>query len=98
MRVVAIVQARMGSTRLPGKVLCDLAGEPMLVRNVRRIQRAVTLDEVVIATTVRNDDDPIVHICAQNGWPFFRGSENDLLDRYYFAALEHRAEAIVRNT
>jgi spore coat polysaccharide biosynthesis protein SpsF len=98
MRVVAIIQARMGSTRLPGKVLLDLAGEPMLVRDINRLSRAETLDEVVVATTVEPADEAIVNLCQERGWPCFRGSEDDVLDRYYRAAQKYRADAVVRIT
>jgi spore coat polysaccharide biosynthesis protein SpsF len=98
MSVIAIIQARLGSTRLPGKVLLDLAGAPMLVRVVNRCRRARTLDEVVVATTTRPGDDPIVDLCRARGWPCFRGREEDVLDRYYRAAREFQAEVIVRVT
>jgi spore coat polysaccharide biosynthesis protein SpsF len=98
MRVVAIIQARTGSTRLPGKVLADLAGEPMLARVVNRTRRAKGLDEVVIATTNQPADDAIVEMCVAREWAYFRGSENDVLDRYYQAALKYHAQAIVRIT
>jgi spore coat polysaccharide biosynthesis protein SpsF len=98
MKIVAIIQARMGSTRLPGKVLLDLAGEPMLGRVVNRTQRATTLREVVVATTVEPDDESIVQLCAARDWPCFRGSEEDVLDRYYLAAKEYRANVVVRIT
>lgn len=98
MRVVAIIQARMGSTRLPGKVLLDLAGEPTLARVVNRTLRAQTLDEVVVATTVQPADDAIARLCAERGWRCFRGSENDVLDRYYHAAIAHQADIVVRIT
>ena len=98
MRVVAIIQARMGSTRLPGKVLLDLAGEPMLARVVNRTRRAQTLDEVVVAMTVKPTDDAIVDLCDERGWPCFRGSEEDVLDRYYRAAVAHQADVVVRIT
>jgi spore coat polysaccharide biosynthesis protein SpsF len=98
MKVVAIVQARMGSTRLPGKVLKDLAGEPVLVRCINRLRRAELLNEVVVATTVRNADRAIVRLCAEHGWSFFLGSEEDVLDRYYQAALAHQAGVVVRVT
>jgi spore coat polysaccharide biosynthesis protein SpsF len=97
-RSVAIVQARMGSTRLPGKVLLDLAGEPVLVRTVERTRRAETLDEVVIATTTAPADDALADFCAERGWPCERGDENDLLDRYYHAASAHDADLVVRIT
>ena len=97
-KVVAIIQARMGSTRLPGKVMMDLAGEPMLVRVVNRVCRASELDEVIVATTTIPDDDRIVDLCRERGWPVFRGSEQDVLDRYYHVAVAHGAEAVVRIT
>ena len=97
-KAVAIVQARLGSTRLPGKVLLDLAGEPMLVRDMDRLARAETLDEVVVATTVEPADEAIVDLCQERGWPCFRGSEKDVLDRYYRAAQEYQADAVVRIT
>jgi len=96
--VVAIIQARTGSTRLPGKVLMDIAGEPMLARVMERAGRARTLDEIVVATTTETADDPIVSLCEDRGWEFFRGSESDVLDRYYRAAREYGAETIVRIT
>jgi spore coat polysaccharide biosynthesis protein SpsF len=98
MRVVAIVQARMGSTRLPGKIMMELAGEPVLVRCINRIHRAQKLDEVVIATTIKPADDIVVRWCAQHGWSCFRGSEEDVLDRYYRAAVKYKADVIVRIT
>ena len=98
MKVVAIIQAHMGSTRLPGKVLLDLAGEPMLARVVNRVRRAQTLDEVVVATTVKSADNAIVRLCAEHGWPCFRGSEEDVLDRYYRAAIANQADVVVRIT
>jgi spore coat polysaccharide biosynthesis protein SpsF len=96
--VIAIIQARMGSTRLPGKVLLELAGEPMLARVVNRTQRARTLDEVVVATTVQAADNAIADLCVEREWPCFRGSDEDVLDRYYHAAVAHRADVVVRIT
>lgn len=98
MKTVAIIQARMGSTRLPGKVMLDLAGQPMLARDVNRVRRARTVNEVVVATTMKPDDDTIADLCAARDWPCFRGDEQDVLDRYYRAAAERKAEAIVRIT
>ena len=98
MKVVAIIQARMGSTRLPGKVLLDLAGEPVLARVVNRTQRATTLDGIVIATTTESGDEVIVELCNSRGWAHFRGSEEDVLERYYQAARKYHADIVVRIT
>ena len=98
MKIAAIIQARMGSTRLPQKVTKNLAGEPVLVRGVNRVKRAKTIDEVIVATTVKPQDDVLVSLCAQYGWPCYRGSEDDVLDRYYQAACAHRAKVVVRIT
>ena len=94
----AIIQARMSSTRLPGKVLLDLAGQPMLARVVERTRRARTIDRVVVATTVEPEDEPIVALCNSRGWSVSRGSRDDVLDRYYQAALSDGADPIVRIT
>src|SRR5271157_1204223 len=98
MRVVAIIQARMGSTRLPGKVLKDLGGETVLARVVKRTRRATLLDEVVVATSVLSQDDPIAEECETLQVACFRGDELDVLDRYYRAAQKFAAETIVRIT
>jgi spore coat polysaccharide biosynthesis protein SpsF len=97
-RTVAIVQARLGSTRLPGKVLLPLLGEPILTRVMRRAGRARTLDGVVVATTTLPEDDAIVALADAQGWPVVRGSETDLLARYLLAAATHDAEVVVRIT
>lgn len=97
-RVVAIVQARVGSVRLPSKVLRDLAGEPMLARVVSRTRRARLLDEVVVATTTETADDAIVALCRRLDVAVARGSVEDVLSRYRDAAVAHRADAIVRIT
>ncbi|HET6327260.1 MAG TPA: glycosyltransferase family protein [Planctomycetaceae bacterium] len=94
----AIIQARMSSTRLPGKVLLDLAGQPMLARVVERAQQARTIDRVIVATTVEPEDEPIVGLCHSRGWAVSRGSRDDVLDRYYQAALSDGADSIVRIT
>ena len=98
MNIVGIIQARMGSTRLPGKVLEDIGGKTMLARVVRRAQRAALLDQIVVATTVEQLDDVIADECGRLAVPVFRGEELDVLDRYYQAAEMYEAEAIVRIT
>jgi glutamate-1-semialdehyde aminotransferase/spore coat polysaccharide biosynthesis protein SpsF (cytidylyltransferase family) len=96
--VVAIIQARMGSTRLPGKVLLDLAGQPMLWRVISRTCRAKTIEQVVVATSTAAADDAIAAFCTERGIVCFRGSETDVLDRYYQAARCVQAQTIVRIT
>ncbi|RME97646.1 MAG: acylneuraminate cytidylyltransferase [Chloroflexi bacterium] len=98
MNTVAIIQARIGSTRLPGKVLENIGGETMLSRVIKRTQRATRLDKIVIATTIRPDDDVIVTECVHLNTPVFRGDEQDVLDRYYKAAMQHQADVVVRIT
>ncbi len=98
MRVVAIIQARMGSTRLPGKVLKDLGGETVLARVVSRTRRATLLDEAVVATSVLPADDTIARECEHLKVACFRGDEVDVLDRYYRAAQKFAADAVVRIT
>lgn len=97
-RTLVIIQARMGSTRLPGKVLMPLAGEPMLSHVVRRAAAAKGVDGVVVATTTKASDDPVVELTQRIGALFFRGSEDDVLARYVGAAREHGAELVVRVT
>ena len=95
---IAIVQARMSSTRLPGKVLKDIAGRAMLARVVMRARRARTVSQVVVATTTDPADDPVANYCRQQGFPVHRGALNDVLDRYYQTAREFGAEIVVRLT
>jgi spore coat polysaccharide biosynthesis protein SpsF len=98
MSTVAIVQARMGSTRLPGKVLMDLGSTTVLGRVVRRLRRAGLIDEIVVATTNSAEDDAIVRECRSLAVACLRGSECDVLDRYYMVAKACAAEAVVRIT
>lgn len=98
MRTVAIVQARMGSTRLPGKVMHDLCGDTMLARCIQRLRAARSLAHVVIATTTGSEDDVIVAEAHRLGAQVHRGSAHDVLDRYVGAARASDAEAIVRVT
>ena len=98
MKTVAIIQARMTSSRLPGKILADIAGKPLLYHVVNRARQARTLELVVVATTDRPTDDPTERCCMSMGVVCFRGSEADVLDRYYRAAEKFAADAIVRLT
>lgn len=94
--VVAIIQARMSSTRLPGKVLLDIEGQTMLERVVRRVQLATAIDSVVLATTTEEADEATATAGDELGIQVIRGSEDDVLDRFRQAAIETDAETIVR--
>lgn len=96
--VVAIIQARMGSSRLPGKSLAEIEKRPMLWHVIRRVKRATLVDRVVVATSVAPADDAIENVCRENGVPCHRGSENDVLDRFYHAARAEKAAQVVRIT
>ena len=98
MRIVAIIQARMGSTRFPGKVLKNIDGQTMLARVVNRAHRATLIDELVVATTLKSSDEAIVAESRKVNASVFRGNEEDVLDRYYQAAVTYNAENIVRIT
>jgi spore coat polysaccharide biosynthesis protein SpsF (cytidylyltransferase family) len=98
MKTVAIIQARMASSRLPGKVLADLVGRPVLWHVVQRVCQARRADHVLVATSVSSADDPLARFCANAGIDMFRGSEHDVLDRFYQAALVTQADTIVRIT
>jgi spore coat polysaccharide biosynthesis protein SpsF len=98
MQTVTLIQARMGSSRLPGKVLMDLGGMTMLERVVRRASRARRVDLTAVVTTAEPGDDVIASMCLEQGIACFRGSELDVLDRYYQAATAYAAEVIVRVT
>ena len=88
----------MSSSRLPGKILADIAGQPMLQRVYIRTSRAGTVNETIFATTTDPSDDPVAEYCDFSGIPFTRGSLYDVLDRYYQAAKQARADIIVRVT
>jgi spore coat polysaccharide biosynthesis protein SpsF len=96
--VVAIIQARMSSSRLPGKVLEDIGGQPMLVRVFERARRAATVQQVAVATTTDASDEAVERLCRERDYPCYRGSLHDVLDRYYQAARTWKAEIIVRLT
>mgnify|MGYP003575079714 CR=1 FL=1 len=97
-RVLAIIQGRMSSSRLPGKILADLAGQPMLQRVFLRTSRAATVTETIVATTTDPSDDPVAEYCDFSGIPFTRGSLYDVLDRYYQTAKQANADVVVRVT
>lgn len=95
---LAILQARMSSNRLPGKALEPLHGEPMLGRQLERVQRARNIDQLVVATSVDASDDPLADYVLRRGVDVFRGELDDVLDRFYHAACTYGAEDIVRLT
>lgn len=98
MKTVIIVQARMGSTRLPGKILKEVLGKPLLEYQVERIRWVKLADEIVIATTLNDTDRVIVDLCDRLAIPHFRGSEQDVLRRYMEAARAFDADVVVRLT
>jgi spore coat polysaccharide biosynthesis protein SpsF len=97
-RVIAVIQARVGSQRLPGKVLHDVGGAPLLSRVIERVQAASTVDGVVVATTDADEDDPVAALAVKSGAGVYRGSADDVLDRMYRAALVAGADVVVRIT
>ncbi|MBT7445677.1 MAG: glycosyltransferase family protein [Methylococcales bacterium] len=98
MRVVVIIQARMTSSRLPGKVMMDLSGEAVLSYMLKRVQKAALVDDIVVATTTNQTDDDVVNLCEALDVRVYRGSEPDVLGRFYLAASEAKAEVVVRLT
>lgn len=98
MSVVIILQARMTSTRLPGKVLMPVLGKPLLTYQLERLQRVSRADKIVVATTINVTDDPIAALSCELGVSCYRGSEPDVLARYYEAALKSGATTVVRVT
>ncbi len=97
-KIVAIIQARVGSTRLPGKVLLDLKGKTVLNHVVDRVKKSKYINEVIVATTDLEQDDKIVDECNKIGCKYFRGSESDVLSRYYLCAKENNAAIVIRIT
>jgi spore coat polysaccharide biosynthesis protein SpsF len=98
MKTVLIAQARMNSTRLPGKVLKAVLDKPLLTYFVERLRQASQIQQIIIATTINTADEPIVALCRKLSVPFMRGAEADVLSRYYDAAVLAEADIIVRVT
>ncbi|MDO8468829.1 MAG: glycosyltransferase family protein [Candidatus Peribacter sp.] len=98
MKTIAIIQARMSSRRLPGKILEDVAGVPLLAHVIRRAQASGVFDEVIAATSTEKTDDPVQAFCKIQNIPCFRGNLDDVLDRYYQTATSHGADRIARLT
>lgn len=98
MKTIAIIQARMGSTRLSGKVMKELFGKTVLEHVIERVKQSEFIDDIIIATTINDGDDVIEKEALRVGAKVFRGSEEDVLSRYYLAAKENEADFIVRIT
>jgi len=95
---VAIIQARLGSTRLPGKIFKTLAGKPMLWHVVDRLSHSKIIDKIIVATTTLPEDDPVEQFCLSNKISIYRGSSNDVLSRYYETAKIYNAGIVIRVT
>lgn len=98
MTVNAIIQARCGSTRFPNKVFADVNGKPLIWHVVNRLTYAKTINKIVIATTTNEKDDQIEAWCKENNVACFRGSEDDVLNRYYSASVANPSDVVVRIT
>ena len=96
--IVAILQARMGSTRLPGKVLMPVLGKPMLALQIERIKRAKKVDKIILATSTENDDQAIVNLAKNLGVEYYQGSLENVLERFYQAAVPYQPNHVVRLT
>ncbi len=97
-KIILIVQARMGSTRLPGKVMRTVGGVPLIQLLLQRLSRSRRIEQIVLATSTSPSNGPLVEHVQSLGYPVFRGDENDVLDRYYRAAKLHFGDVVVRIT
>jgi len=97
-KVTAVIQARMSSARLSGKVLMEVMGRPLLSYQIERLRFSKRIFDIIIATTINKEDDSIAELAKKEGLQVYRGSEDDVLDRYYQAAKEYNAEHIMRLT
>lgn len=96
MKIVTIIQARMSSTRLPGKVMLPVLGKPLLIRMIERVKQSKFIGELVVATSKNSEDDQIELLCLENNLNCFRGHLTDLLDRHYQAGKFYNADAVVK--
>ncbi|SHJ66901.1 cytidylyltransferase domain-containing protein [Paramaledivibacter caminithermalis] len=98
MKVVAIIQARMGSNRLPGKVLKKICDIPVVIHVVNRVKQCRSIEDIIVATSIKKENDELVDLLKKENIKFFRGSEDDVLGRFYRAAKENKADIILRVT
>lgn len=98
MKIVALIQARMGSTRLPGKVMKQIMGKPMIELLLQRVNNASLVDKIVVATSIQPENDLLASHVESLGYSVYRGSENNVLERFYYAAKLHNADAVIRIT
>lgn len=96
MKIVTVIQARMSSTRLPGKIMLPILGKPLLLRMIERVQQAKLIGKLVIATSTAADDDEVETFCNDNNLICFRGHLTDLLDRHYQVSKTYSADAVVK--
>jgi len=96
--IIAIIQARTSSTRLPNKVLKTIVGKPMLQLQIERVKQSKLIEKVIVATSINSEDNAIEKLCQQLNTSCFRGELNDVLARYYYCAIQEKAEHIVRLT
>jgi spore coat polysaccharide biosynthesis protein SpsF len=97
-KIVAIIQARLGSTRLPGKVLKPILGKPMLWHMINRVNKSKLIDKIIVATTNNPKDKKIINFCRKNNINVFQGSEENVLERFYSAAQNEKADICIRAT
>lgn len=98
MKIHVFLQARMGSSRLPGKIMLNLEDKKVLEHDINRIKKSKYIDDIIVCTTTEKKDDIIEKFCSDNNIKYFRGSENNVLDRYYQASLIYKPDIIVRIT
>ncbi len=98
MKVNAIIQARCGSSRFPEKIFADIDGKPLIWHVVNRLSYAKTINKIIVATTTNSKDDILIDWCNENGVEYFRGDENNVLNRYYMASLSNPSDIVVRIT
>ena len=98
MKIICIMQARMGSSRLKGKVLKTICDQTVLEHDIDRLKKSKNISDIIVATTTKEEDDVIVKMSQKKKVKFYRGSEDNVLERYYFAAKDSNADVIVRVT